>query len=168
MKYFLPTAEKFIEIDVRQENGQLIVTRENQSFRVEVLPLGNQYFSLLVDHRSFLVKANPGKKDIHLEINHRETVVRILDTRQKIESEIFGAEEAAAGSGEVKAPMPGMVLKLEVQPGDAVVAGQPLVVMEAMKMENEIRATEAGTVAEILVKPQQAVEKDDVLIRLTR
>jgi len=60
--------------------------------------------------------------------------------------------------------MPGLVIKVEVQEGDAVVGGQGLVIVEAMKMENELKAEGEGRVARVLVAPGQTVEKDQVLV----
>jgi biotin carboxyl carrier protein len=73
---------------------------------------------------------------------------------------------AAAGSGSVQAPMPGRIVKLHVAPGDHVAAGTGLVVMEAMKMENEIGAPHAGTVVRVLVKVGDTVERDAALVEL--
>lgn len=62
--------------------------------------------------------------------------------------------------------MPGLIVRINVQAGDAVQPGQGLVVMEAMKMENELRAQAAGTVKSVQVKPGTAVEKGAILIEL--
>jgi pyruvate carboxylase subunit B len=62
--------------------------------------------------------------------------------------------------------MPGLVVRVNVQPGDAVQAGQGLVVMEAMKMENELRSAAAGRVKSVLAQPGTAVEKGTVLVEL--
>ena len=66
----------------------------------------------------------------------------------------------------IKAPMPGLVLKIEATPGQAVLKGDTLLVLEAMKMENVIKAPANGTVAQILVQQGQAVEKGAVLINM--
>ena len=72
---------------------------------------------------------------------------------------------AGAGRGQIlTAPLPGKITHVAVRPGDAVRAGDALVVIEAMKMENELRAAAAGTVAEVRVQPGQAVNPGDVLI----
>ena len=67
----------------------------------------------------------------------------------------------------IRAPMPGLITRVEVAAGDTVAAGQGLVIVEAMKMENELRAEAAGVVSRILVAPGQAVEKGAILIELT-
>ena len=77
------------------------------------------------------------------------------------------AAPAALASGEtVNAPMPGNILKVEVKQGDAVKAGQILVILEAMKMENEIVAPKAGTVAQVVVKVGEKVDTGATLVVL--
>ena len=73
---------------------------------------------------------------------------------------------AASGPAPLKAPMPGMIVRVNVQVGDAVMPGQSLIVMEAMKMENELRATAAATVKAVLAQPGSAVEKGALLIEM--
>ena len=68
--------------------------------------------------------------------------------------------------GRVKAPVPGLITRILVQPGDKVEAGQPLLVLEAMKMENEIRSPRAGTVKAIKVTPGQKVNQGEVLVAI--
>ncbi|NNF58261.1 MAG: biotin/lipoyl-binding protein [Rhodothermaceae bacterium] len=81
--------------------------------------------------------------------------------------EAFGFDEAdGAAEREVRAPMPGLVLRVLVEPGEAVEEGQGLVVLEAMKMENELRAPAAGTIATVHAEPGAAVGKNDLLIEL--
>jgi biotin carboxyl carrier protein len=72
-----------------------------------------------------------------------------------------------AGAGDVTAPLPGLVSTVRVQSGQAVEEGQVLLILEAMKMENEIVAPKAGTVAEIAIRPGTTVAAGDLLIRLS-
>jgi biotin carboxyl carrier protein len=71
----------------------------------------------------------------------------------------------ASGNKEFKAPMPGLVLKILVSPGDQVKKGTPLLVLEAMKMENNIKADAEAVVESIEVKEGQSVEKNQILIK---
>ena len=73
---------------------------------------------------------------------------------------------APSGPAPLVAPMPGLVVRVNVAPGDAVQPGQPLVVMEAMKMENELRASAPGRVRRVLATPGTAVEKGAVLVEV--
>ncbi len=75
---------------------------------------------------------------------------------------------ASCGEGGVVAPMPGLVLKIHVREGDAVAAGQTLLVMEAMKMENAVASAYAGTVARVYVREGDAIAEGDLLVQVSR
>jgi pyruvate carboxylase subunit B len=89
-----------------------------------------------------------------------------LDERMRAIKDLTAASAAASGPAPLVAPMPGLVVRVAVQPGDTVNAGQGLVVIEAMKMENELRATTAGVVTGVRVEAGQAVEKGAILVEL--
>lgn len=80
--------------------------------------------------------------------------------------ELSGAAAGPTGPAPLIAPMPGMIVRVTVQVGDRVEVGQGLVVMEAMKMENELRATAAGTVTSVLATLGTAVDKGAILVVL--
>lgn len=94
----------------------------------------------------------------------REYVVRVEDARQRTLRSFGATSEMRRTALSVKAPMPGRVVKIEVKVGGRVNRGQAVVVVEAMKMENEVRAPDDGVVKEIRVKEQQTVEKGEVLV----
>lgn len=89
-----------------------------------------------------------------------------LDERSRAIRELSGAAAGPAGPAPLIAPMPGLIVRVNVQPGDHVQPGQGLVVMEAMKMENELRALSAGVVRSVQAQPGTAVEKGAILIEL--
>ena len=89
-----------------------------------------------------------------------------LDERTRAIRALSGAVPGPTGPAPLIAPMPGMIIRVAVQVGDVVQPGQSLVVMEAMKMENELRAIAAGTVKAVLAQPGAAVEKGAVLLEL--
>jgi pyruvate carboxylase subunit B len=92
--------------------------------------------------------------------------VEALDERSRAIRELSGASATPTGPAPLVAPMPGMIVRIAVQVGDSVQAGQSLIVMEAMKMENELRASTAGTVKAVLAQAGTAVEKGAVLLEL--
>jgi acetyl/propionyl-CoA carboxylase alpha subunit len=92
--------------------------------------------------------------------------VEALDERTRAIRELSRASAGPQGPAPLIAPMPGMIVRIAVQVGDTVEPGQGLVVMEAMKMENELRATSAGTVKAVLAVVGTAVEKGAVLLEL--
>jgi pyruvate carboxylase subunit B len=92
--------------------------------------------------------------------------IEALDERTRAIHDMTAAMSRDAGPRPLVAPMPGMIVRVNVREGDLVAQGQGLVVMEAMKMENELRATAAGTVKAIHARPGSAVEKGTLLIEL--
>jgi acetyl/propionyl-CoA carboxylase alpha subunit len=94
-------------------------------------------------------------------VNGRPLAVEIFDPR-----ELRGRQSGPAGGGrqEISAPMPGKVVRVLVEPGDPVEAGQGLVVVEAMKMQNEMKSPKAGRVAEVRTRADAAVVAGEALI----
>jgi acetyl/propionyl-CoA carboxylase alpha subunit len=89
-----------------------------------------------------------------------------LDERTRAIRDLSGASAGPSGPAPLVAPMPGLIVRVHVQSGDQVLAGQGLVVMEAMKMENELRVQAAGRVKTVFVTPGSVVEKGALLIEL--
>jgi acetyl/propionyl-CoA carboxylase alpha subunit len=89
-----------------------------------------------------------------------------LDERTRAIRELSGARSGPSGPAPLVAPMPGLIVRVHVQIGDQVQPGQGLVVMEAMKMENELRIQAVGRVRNVLVAPGSVVEKGALLIEL--
>ena len=121
---------------------------------------------LLADGASHALVAEPtGGRGIW-EIYHAGERLRVsaVDERTRAIREMVGGAAARRGPRPVRAPMPGMVVRIEVEPGQAVETGQGVAVIEAMKMENELRAEGAGVVMRVLVQAGQAVEKGAVLV----
>jgi pyruvate carboxylase subunit B len=92
--------------------------------------------------------------------------VEALDERARAIRELSRTSSAPVGPAPLVAPMPGLIVRVTAKPGDEVRAGQGLVVMEAMKMENELRAVAAGRVKTVLAQPGMVVEKGTLLIEL--
>ncbi|MCG8469559.1 MAG: biotin/lipoyl-binding protein [Gemmatimonadetes bacterium] len=91
--------------------------------------------------------------------------IEVEDERAHAIRTLTGDAAGGAGARELRAPMPGLVVSILVEPGQRVEPGEGLVIVEAMKMENELKAETAGTVAAISVKPGEAVDRDAVLVR---
>jgi len=89
-----------------------------------------------------------------------------LDERTRAIRDLSAANAAPTGPAPIIAPMPGLIIRVNVQPGDEIDAGHGVVVMEAMKMENELRATTAGRVKSVQVTPGTAVERGALLVEL--
>lgn len=127
--------------------------------------LSERVLHLLVDGRSFVVTAER-LDERTVRITHRGRTHTVhLKTPQDLLLEQLGMRaEAPVAPAELRAPMPGLVLHVLVEPGAAVAPGAGLLVLEAMKMENELRAERPGTVAAVHVQPGTAVSKNQLLV----
>ena len=123
---------------------------------------------LTVGERVYRVVARRGDERgrYAVSLDGHTFAVEALDERTRAIRDLSGAGGAAAGPAPLVAPMPGLVVRVNVAVGDQVAAGQGLVVMEAMKMENELRAASAGTVRAVHAQPGAAVNKGAVLVEL--
>ena len=128
---------------------------------------GGPVRSLLVDGASYALVARrleAGVWDIHLR--GRRIKAEVVDDRTRAVREAMGSVIKPHGPRPVVAPMPGLVVRVEVGEGDTVRTGQGLVIVEAMKMENELRAEGPCVVTRVHVGEGDAVEKDQLLVEL--
>ena len=165
----------------RQESQSLHMTINGESYPIDwrqiaTLLSGNRpeqeggRYSLIINGRSYEIFARrilkPEEKDsrtyeIHLEGQHFEVVVE--DERTKLLSGIARGG-ASSNAARIQAPMPGLVVNVFFEPGAHVDAGQPVVVLEAMKMENDLAAPISGTIKEVKVNKGQTVDQNQVLV----
>jgi pyruvate carboxylase subunit B len=165
MKYYVRVGDE--EIEVVHDGSEVRVegeTREAHLAEVEgtpvrMLTVGDEVHRIIVRRG-----ATRGRYTIWVDGFRHE--VEALDERMRAIRELAGASAGPSGPAPLLAPMPGMVVRVQVQAGDVVQPGQGLVVMEAMKMENELRATAAATVKAVIAQPGTAVEKGALLIEL--
>ena len=167
MKYLVRIGENEHTIVIDGEN----VTCDGKTVRAHLEELSGTPLQILrigdAVHRVHARRPGPrGSYDVSVE-GHR-FAVEALDERTRAIRELSGAGTKQAGPANVVAPMPGLIVRINVKEGDAVRAGMGLVVMEAMKMENELRAPANGVVKRIVVTPGNAVEKGAVLLELER
>lgn len=120
------------------------------------LKLGDRVMDLVVDGEL---------PELRVFASGRRTAVRVESARMRATASLRGGAKAQ-GNGVLKSPMPGRVVKVLVAEGDSVTPGTPLVVVEAMKMENELVAESAGAVKKVYVQPGDAVEGGAQLVAI--
>ena len=121
--------------------------------------------SLLLDGASFALLARRAAAGVwELDLDGRSVPAEVLDERAARVRELSAAVGQRAESASLKAPMPGLVVRVAVAGGDAVEQGDTLLIVEAMKMENELRAAGPARVKRVLAAPGEAVEKGQVLV----
>ena len=140
------------------------ITIDGVEHDVDARELRSGSFSLLIDHRSYAVDVRRDGDRCRVDVGGRAIDVTLVDTLRHGGVALDAA--AAEGPQEIRAMMPGKIVTVLVAAGDEVQKDQGILVVEAMKMENEVKAAGAGLVKEILVKPGQAVEAGEILARL--
>jgi len=162
-----------VSIDSRVARLEVIVDPESSRFRYEreggeaierefsVTPLTPGSYSILIDGRSYTAFAAAGGNAGEIVVNGRTFAVEVFDPR-----EMRARKGAGAGEGRQKiaAMMPGKVVRVLVAQGDEVEAGQGLIVVEAMKMQNEMKSPKAGRVLEVKTKADATVAAGEVLM----
>ena len=121
---------------------------------------------LLLGGRSTTIVAQRGSEGWTLHVDGWPVQAEVIDERTRAIRAMTSSSGAATGPRPVRAPMPGLIVRVEVAVGDRVRAGQPVIAMEAMKMENELKAESDGIVTRVAVDRGQAVEKGTVLVEL--
>lgn len=126
---------------------------------IRMVKLGTHVYRVVAEKR-----LGRGKYTLWVDGYRFET--EALDERTRSIRDLSAATAGPTGPAPIIAPMPGLIVRVNVSVGDRVEAGQGLVVMEAMKMENELRAIAPGTVRSVEVSPGTAVEKGALLVAL--
>jgi biotin carboxyl carrier protein len=161
------------QVTVHRVNGRFAVAIERRQWMVDVARIDAHTWSLLIDEEgrttshevSVAVSAEAG--GLNVRVNGAPVAVGVNGTRRRGRKE-QGAQAGGSGPLRVVAPMPGKIVRVLVSAGEAVHAGQSLIVIEAMKMENELRAAGAGTVADVQVRDGQLVEAGALLAVIHR
>lgn len=151
--------------DLRVEDDRLVLDDTPRSYDFQRIHDG--YYSLLIDGQSVPVAVQPLAEDrFRVTVRGHATEVTVQDENDLL-LERYGLEQAAGpAEREIRAPMPGLVLHIMVEAGQSVREGDGLLVLEAMKMENELRAPAAGVVDAIHVAANDPVDKDALLIEI--
>lgn len=126
---------------------------------VRMVKIGTHVYRVVVQKRQ-------GRGSYTLWVDGYRFEAEALDERTRAFRDLSAASAGPSGPAPILAPMPGLIVRVNVKTGDKVEAGQGIVVMEAMKMENELRATSAGLVKSVEVSAGTAVEKGAVLVEL--
>ncbi|MGH7931782.1 MAG: biotin/lipoyl-containing protein [Candidatus Binataceae bacterium] len=158
----LEGAQHDFEVEEIAANTLRLKIGANQ-FEIDVEPVGDSSFSMLVGHRAFDLGVVHEGEELVVSARGALTRVTLIDSARRARRTAT-ARPQAAGRAELKAMMPGRVVNVLIKAGDEVAFQQGIVVVEAMKMENELKSPKAGKVVEVKVAPGQTVEKGDLLV----
>ena len=157
MRYQATVGGTSRDLEVERDGPFLRVTLGGKVHVIDALALGDGGISLIVDGRSFAAEFEEQGEEIAVLLRDSVFSVDIADERRQRMRAASG-QLGSEGPQILVAPMPGKIVRLLVKAGDEVAEGQGLIVVEAMKMENELRAVKAGRVKEVAVGVGVAVE----------
>jgi len=162
MKYTTIINEEIFEIEVDKDNN---VTVNGEPREVDFLALGPSLYSVIMDNASLQVVVDEDQGSYSVLLGGRLYEGQVLDERAMMMAQRRGGLMGA--SGEINAPMPGLVVKVVASEGTTVEAGQTVVILESMKMQNELKAPISGVVETVKVTDGQTVNKNDLLVVIT-
>ena len=153
-------------VEMTGRDGRYRVTIGEQAIDVDARRIADGLYSLLVDGVSHVADVTQGKRGTRVDVGGATYHVEVEEHARHV-IRTRGGVAAKGGTQTITAPLPGKITHVAVAAGDHVERGDTLVVIEAMKMENEFKAAAAGTVAEVRVQPGQPVNPGDILVIIT-
>jgi biotin carboxyl carrier protein len=162
MKYTAIINDTTYEIEIGA-NNTVMVNGEPHNVDFRTID-GSALYSLLLDNASWEALLDRNGDEYRVLIGGELHVVTVQDERTRKMAQAEKAQAAHPGEVIIKAPMPGLVRDVQVNVGDSVAVKQGVVILEAMKMQNELRTPKAGTVKQVHVKPGDKVEQGQVLL----
>lgn len=161
MKYYAASDGAEHEVELTEDGIRL----DGHPVRAELARVpGSEERHLLLGGHGYLFTASRTDGGWVIELRGRRTVVSVEDERARAIRELAGTPMHDSGRRELRAPMPGMVVRVLVEPGQRVEAGTSLIVVEAMKMENEFKADAPGTVVSVEVEEGETVNQSDLMV----
>ena len=168
MKYVVSWQDRTWEVEVSGSRPEYCVTIDGKEYPVDAHTLGDpSMLSVLLNHASFLTHVIPSttsRDHWDVSMGGKFARIEVLDELSSMAKQMHAAQ--SGGSYVLNAPMPGLIVDIKVETGDRVEVGSPLIVMEAMKMQNELTSEIDGTVREIHTALQDAVESGAKLMEI--
>jgi biotin carboxyl carrier protein len=162
MKYIVTVAGREVEVEV---DGERVTVAGRTVPATLGRVAGTPLRQLSLDGRpETLVMQPSGRGQWAVGMRGEQWEVEVVDERTRHIRTLTGGADRQRGAGALRAPMPGLVMRVLVEPGQTVVRGAGVVVLEAMKMENELKAAADGTVKAVRVGTGEPVEKGQVLV----
>jgi len=166
MKYIATIDDRSFEIDIN-EQGEIIA--DGQRLSVDFQSVADQpVYSMLLNGESFEASVSTREMTVEVLLQGRLFLVNVEDERQRRLRETTHMELEQEGEFTLAAPMPGLVVAIPVEVGQSVEKGDDLIILESMKMQNELKAPREGKVSGVRVSPGDSVDQNQVLLQVTQ
>lgn len=162
MKYITTIGERDFVIEILDEKQILV---DGKLYQVDFDSIDDQpVFSLLINGLSFEAYVYPDEDACQVLLRGHSFPVSVLDERDKLLRAAAGDKMGEGAEFQLKAPMPGLIVLIPVDEGQPVEKGDVLVILESMKMQNELKSPRAGTVTRLKIKSGDSVEQHQTLL----
>ena len=164
MKVVVDGKENRISVDPGNGRGIL----NDEEFKLEISEDGPYVYHVGWNGKNYNVQVLPGDDEIHprIRVNGNTFNIELIDKFDELLKELGMEILTVSKVKDIKSPMPGLIVKILKQVGDDVEVGDPIILLEAMKMENEIRASASGIIKTISTKENSSVEKGQSLLEI--
>lgn len=152
-------------LEVINEDGNINI--DGDGFTWDISETSDNKFHIIKDNQAYnaeILSINKDEKLVTLKLNGKKLEVKLKDKLDLLLEKLGMDNLAAAQVNDVKAPMPGLIFEISIKEGDEVKKGDPIMILEAMKMENVLKSPGDGIVKTIKVKKGDSVEKNQVLV----
>lgn len=166
MKIYADVDQKAMEFESVLKDARQIIFQNGKSIAYDIEPLGQGRFSLIKDNKSYMIHLVRKNEAYHVHIQGSHFAVRVEDERTRQVREMVKSSQSGPAELVIKAPIPGLVVKVNADEGQSVAKGEAILVLEAMKMENIIKSSCDCRVKKVSVKEKQAVQQGQELMRL--
>ena len=154
-----------VEFNVEKVDGKWLLN--GSQVTINILPINPYYYNILIDCRSFnleVLTLNGNSNTPVLRVNNSVITGELRTALDELLNKMGMNKTIAASVGEIKAPMPGLILQILVKSGMSIKKGDPILILEAMKMENIIKSPVDGIIKNIKAKERESVSKNQILI----
>jgi pyruvate carboxylase subunit B len=163
MKYVTMVNGKQFEIEIERD-GSILVNGERR--QVDFLAMGPSQYSLLTNMLSHNLVIEEREGEVQVLVRGRLFTSKVMDERTLLMAQRTGGGIADTGEASIKSPMPGLVVAVSIEVGQEVKAGQTVLILESMKMQNELKAPRDGVVQAVHVAAGQSVEQNKILVTI--
>ena len=159
-KFYVQTDDELVEVEFEEQGQHLLIRAGGEELIVDLRKVSEpSLFSLIIDNQSHEVFVERCGDEYDVLVEGELHRLKVQDEWARRLASIQRRTKHVEGALEIKAPMPGIVLRVEVAVGDTVERGQGIIVLGAMKMENQIKSPRKGIVKSVEVEPGQTVEQ---------
>ena len=166
MKYFCKINEYEFQLSVNHETDEIRLNGTQETTDIDLVKIDEGLFHLILENKSFLISVSNTNIYFRASVGGEEFNVEIEDNISRLKSKYGETEKDVKSFGKVHAPMPGLVVKIFVSVGDDVQLNTPLLALEAMKMENEIKSPVSGKITDISVTAGQNISTETLLMTI--